>query len=328
MKNWLTIGQLATKTSVTQKALRLYERATLLKAHIRGQNNYRYYTSEQIQIVESIKKFKSLGFTLSQIRSILENDDSMNPQLLGAFLEKRLHELQIQQSENALVQARIQKILSSLETNQMGLEVNERKFIMAQIEKLSVVVTGMTGLEMTAQFIRQHLANSGKQIPVTIWDGKSELPSKKPYVLVVSEEQLKIQNISTLSPDIVVIKEVSKSNTQIQKVYTKLYSAVGPHMSTILNADDRAVVELANSEIIRKGKTYYFSKNSGLQPQISKIGGVMSNGEIVEIYGMNQNTDPTEIILDRPLGYQEEIAYLASLAAVMDLGLCKNALSL
>ena len=328
MKNWLTIGQFAEKASVSQKALRVYEQAGLLKPHARGENNYRYYSTDQLELLKNIKSFKSLGFTLSEIRSMLDIDEAMNPKMLRSFLEKRLQILELQQSENLTAQAHVRKILSSLKQNKKGLEAQERRFIMAQLEKLSVVVTGVSGLELTAHFIQHHIANSGKQIPVSIWDGKSALPTRKPYVLVIPEEHLMAQGVSSLEPDVVVIKELSKSAPNIQTAYTNLYGAVGPHMSTILNADDRAVVELAGQEVIRKGKTYYFSKNAGLKSQISKIGGVVSDGEAVEIYGMNQSPGPVEINLQRVMGYQEEMAYLASLAAVMDLGLNREALDL
>lgn len=98
-------------------------------------------------------------------------------------------------------------------------------------------------------------------------------------------------------------------------------------MSTILNADDRAVIEFAGNETVRKGKTYYFSKNSGFEEQIGRIGGVVSDGEKVSIFGFNQTKTPTEINLNRILGHDEEMAYLASLAAVMDFGLKREALA-
>ncbi|MFN7609729.1 MAG: hypothetical protein ACK5QX_02165, partial [bacterium] len=101
---------------------------------------------------------------------------------------------------------------------------------------------------------------------------------------------------------------------------------VGPDMSTILNADDRAVIEFAANETIRKGKTYYFSKNSAMQPQISRIGGAVSRGDTIEVFGMNQSANPVELKMRRILGNVEEIAYLASIVAIMDFGLRPDSL--
>ena len=198
---------------------------------------------------------------------------------------------------------------------------------MTQFEKFSVVVTGVRDLGKTAEYIRAHIKKSGKEIPVEVWDGSRPLPQKKPFIFVVSEILLKNNKVASLAPDVVVIKELSESSKEIEEAYLQLFGAVGPHMCTILNADDRAVVELAGNETIRKGKTYYFSKNSGLQPQISKIGGVISDGELIQIYGFNQNKGPLEIKMKKILGIGDEVALLASLAAVMDIGLKEETLS-
>jgi len=53
---------------------------------------------------------------------------------------------------------------------------------------------------------------------------------------------------------------------------------------------------------------------------------VVSDGEKVSIFGLDQTKTPTEINLNRILGHDEEMAYLASLAAVMDFGLKREAL--
>ncbi|MGZ3772381.1 MAG: MerR family transcriptional regulator [Pseudobdellovibrionaceae bacterium] len=322
MKNWLTIGQFSQEVSLSQRTLRVYEKVGLIKAHTRGENKYRYYTNEQIKLVERIKQFKSFGFSLYEIRSLLEIDISMDSGRLASLLEKKLGDLDMQQAKINSSQQMIRKILTSLKSNKQGLDPSERRFIMNQFEKISVVVAGIRNLEETANYIKDHIEKSGKNIPVIIWDGKSLLPQRKPFIFVVSEDQLKKNNeISTLAPDVVVIKELSRSSNKIQEAYIQLYGSAGPHMATILNADDRAVIELAGNETLRKGKTYYFSKNSGLKPQISKIGGVISDGEKIEIFGFNHSAAVLEIKLNKILGFDDEIAYLASLAAVMDFGL-------
>lgn len=197
---------------------------------------------------------------------------------------------------------------------------------MSQFDKTSVVVAGVSDLDKTAQYIRGHILQGGKDIPVSVWDGSAPLPHKKPFILIIPEGLLHKPEVAKLAPDIVVIKELSQSSTDIQNAYLQLYGSVGPHMTTVLNADDRAVIELAGSELLRQGRTYYFSKNSGLQPQISKIGGVVSDGNDVEIYGFNQTKGPLEMSLKRIMGMGEELAFLASLAAVMDFGLKEEAI--
>jgi DNA-binding transcriptional MerR regulator len=326
MKNWLTIGQFSKEVSLSPRTLRVYEDLGLLHAHTRGENKYRYYTSEQIELVERIKTFKSIGFSLEEIRSLLEIDISMDSERLKFLLQKQFCKLEHQQKNISSQKEQVETILSSLNGNKQGLSAQDRRFIMTQFEKISVVVAGVRDLEKTADFIREHVNKSGKDIPVTVWNGASPLPQKKPFILVIAEGLLPKPEVSKLSPDVVIIKELSQSSPAIHDAYLRLYGAVGPHMSTILNADDRAVIELAGNETIRQGRTFYFSKNSGLKAQISKIGGVVSDGEKIEVYGFNQNKGPLEIKLAKILGMDEEMALLASLAAVMDFGLNEDTL--
>lgn len=197
---------------------------------------------------------------------------------------------------------------------------------MNRFEKTSVLVSGVSNLELTANLIRRHFEKSGKSVPVIVWNGRDDFPTTKPYIVVVAENLLQNPKISSLTPDVVVIKELSKSSDDLHNAYLQVYSAVGPSMTTILNADDRAVIEFAANKTLQKGRMYYFSKNSGLQTQISKIGGVVSDGEKVSIYGVGQKGIPTELNFDRILGHDEEMSYLASLAAVMDFGLKREAL--
>lgn len=326
MKNWLTIGQFSKEVSLSARTLRVYEEQGLLCAHSRGDNKYRYYTSDQVQLVERIKKFKAVGFSLEEIRSLLEIDTSMDFEKLQSMLQRQAIKLEHHLSNINSQRSQIESILSSLSNNKQGLSAQDRRFIMTQFEKISVVVTGVRGLEKTADFIREHVKRSGKDIPVTVWNGSMSLPKKKPFILVIEEGLLRKEEVSKLSPDVVVIKELSQASQIVFDSYLQLYGSVSAEMSTVLNADDRAVIELAGNETIRKGRTFYFSKNSGLKPQISRIGGVISDGEKIEVYGFNQNKGPLEISLKKILGMEEEMSLLASLAAVMDFGLAEDSL--
>ncbi len=66
------IGKLAEKTGVNVDTLRYYERQGLFKPHERKQNGYRIYTDESIKQIMFIKKAQSLGFSLSEIKQLLQ----------------------------------------------------------------------------------------------------------------------------------------------------------------------------------------------------------------------------------------------------------------
>jgi DNA-binding transcriptional MerR regulator len=328
MKSWLTIGQFSKMAGVSARALRLYEEEGLIQSHARGENDYRYFREDQLELVGRIKKFKGLGFALREIRAILDVDLTMNCDKLESFLEQRLKSLSTQEIELAKQRSQIEIILSSLKEKKGGLRPNERRYIMSYFEKVSVVVTGVRELKVTAEHIKSHLRRGGQEVSVQEWDGQSKLPTDRPSILVIPEKYLHLEAVTKINPDIVVIKELSAYSKEVEKAYLQLYGAAGPHMATIFNADDRASIELAANELVRRGKTYYFSKNSGLESQIRKIGGVVSDGEEIKIFGFNQTPAHLNIKLNKILGFDEEIALIASLAAVMDVGLEKESLSM
>lgn len=67
----ITIGQLAEACDVSIDTLRYYERCKLLQPDSRSKSGYRLYGQESIRMVDFIKRSKSLGFTLEEIRKML-----------------------------------------------------------------------------------------------------------------------------------------------------------------------------------------------------------------------------------------------------------------
>ena len=70
----LKIGEIARRTGVSVGTLRYYETLGLL-CPIRGENGYRYYGPETMPQVQFIKKSQALGFSLEEIRQILNVRD-------------------------------------------------------------------------------------------------------------------------------------------------------------------------------------------------------------------------------------------------------------
>ena len=90
MKNWLTIGQFSKKIGVSSKALRLYEKIGLITSHTRGENGYRYYDSSQLELAMRLKDFKKLGFSLAEIKGLLQADRDLGSEKLQTAMKARL----------------------------------------------------------------------------------------------------------------------------------------------------------------------------------------------------------------------------------------------
>jgi Cu(I)-responsive transcriptional regulator len=76
MKDGLTIGDLGRATGTKVETIRYYEKAGLLPQPARTvSGNYRAYTAAQLGRLSFIRRSRDLGFTLEQIRALLDLAD-------------------------------------------------------------------------------------------------------------------------------------------------------------------------------------------------------------------------------------------------------------
>jgi Cd(II)/Pb(II)-responsive transcriptional regulator len=67
----MKIGELAKSTRTSIESIRFYERAALLPAPQRSDNNYRVYGDEHVERLTFIRHCRSLDMALGEIRSLL-----------------------------------------------------------------------------------------------------------------------------------------------------------------------------------------------------------------------------------------------------------------
>jgi len=67
----LTIGRLAKQVGLGIETVRFYERQGLIEPPPRTDSNYRIYPEEEVARLRFIKKAKSLGFTLNEIKELM-----------------------------------------------------------------------------------------------------------------------------------------------------------------------------------------------------------------------------------------------------------------
>jgi len=70
-RDGLLIGELASRSGVSRKALRLYERVGILAAPRRTAAGYRIYGREAVALVEFVRRARALGFRLGEIKEIV-----------------------------------------------------------------------------------------------------------------------------------------------------------------------------------------------------------------------------------------------------------------
>lgn len=108
MSTPLTIGALSKQSGVNVETIRFYERSGLLPAPQRTPSGYRSYRAEDVRRLRFIRRGRELGFSLEEIRELLElaahpqqpcaSADRMVREHLDA-IETRIRDLQNLQQE-------------------------------------------------------------------------------------------------------------------------------------------------------------------------------------------------------------------------------------
>lgn len=74
MKQFFTIGEVSKLFNINRKTLRYYDEIDLFKpSYVDEGNNYRYYSIDQFECLETIQYLKELGLTLNKIKYHLNN---------------------------------------------------------------------------------------------------------------------------------------------------------------------------------------------------------------------------------------------------------------
>ena len=107
----LKIGELAKQTGLSVGTLRYYSDLGLLQPVTRGQNGYRYYSQDAGQQVEFIKKSQALGFTLEEIKQILDvRDRGEQPcSLVKSLLNRKIKQIQVQIEQMTLFKVELEE---------------------------------------------------------------------------------------------------------------------------------------------------------------------------------------------------------------------------
>lgn len=71
--NLMLIGEMADFLGISRKAIRLYEKKGIIKpVKVDAGNGYRYYSAEQIQQLNTLLELRALGFSLDEIKRIVD----------------------------------------------------------------------------------------------------------------------------------------------------------------------------------------------------------------------------------------------------------------
>lgn len=98
----VSIGDFAVMTSLSRKALRHYHDIGILEpAHIDAHTGYRFYDTSQVDHAHIIRRFRSLGMSIPDIKALLSTDDAAaRTEIITTHLAQM--EVQLQQTRDTV----------------------------------------------------------------------------------------------------------------------------------------------------------------------------------------------------------------------------------
>lgn len=134
MDNLFSIGELSKYQNISKQTLIFYDKIGLFRpAYVNPENGYRYYSSNQIDYLDTILIMKKIGFSLSEIREHMRNYN-IDSSLIA--LRKQLTVIERQIQELRLIQSRLAHRCAQMENarlykqNEVITEETDTKYIL------------------------------------------------------------------------------------------------------------------------------------------------------------------------------------------------------
>ena len=178
---------------------------------------------------------------------------------------------------------------------QQGIKITgEFEFISAFIKEPLVAITGTNGKTTIARLAEAMLKESG----VECWVGGSTdtpltnylLQDVKAKVVIAEVSSFMLEHVQDFAPQNTVFTNLAENHLERYRTMEdyvnakrKIFKNTSQATTSILNADDNAVVELARDPAVQRGKIFYFSRKPALEPQIMNIGGMVNVGDELRV---------------------------------------------
>jgi Cu(I)-responsive transcriptional regulator len=113
MRQAFSIGELAKATNTKVETVRYYERIGLLSEPARTAGNYRAYASEHMERLSFIRRARSLGFSLDQVRQLLAlaDDEARSCEGVDAIAREHLDEVDAKMADLAALRRELANLI-------------------------------------------------------------------------------------------------------------------------------------------------------------------------------------------------------------------------
>lgn len=170
----------------------------------------------------------------------------------------------------------------------------EFEFITQFIKEPIIALTGTNGKTITARLIEAMLNESG----ISCWVGGSMgtpmteylRSGQKAQVVIAEVSSYMLEHCENFNPQNIVFMNLAENHLDRYRsmedyvnAKRKIFRNTNQATTSILNADDNAVVELARDPAVQRGRIFYFSRKASLEPQIMNIGGAVNIGKEIRV---------------------------------------------
>lgn len=170
----------------------------------------------------------------------------------------------------------------------------EFEFASQFIKEPMIGITGTNGKTTTARLIEAFLNESG----ISCWVGGSNgtpltdylRSGEKVKVVICEVSAYMLESCEHFNPQNIVFMNLAENHLERYRsmedyvnAKRKIFRNTNQATTSILNADDNAVVELARDPAVQRGRIFYFSRKPALEPQIMNIGGAVNIGKEIRV---------------------------------------------
>jgi UDP-N-acetylmuramoylalanine--D-glutamate ligase len=170
----------------------------------------------------------------------------------------------------------------------------ELEFASQFVKEPMIALTGTNGKTTVAALVELMLKGSG----IDVWSGGANgLPlteylrsGKKAKVVIIEVSSYMLETVETFSPSNILFMNLAENHLDRYRsmedyvnAKRRIFRNTNQATTSILNADDNAVVELARDPAVQRGRIFYFSRKPALEPQIMNIGGAVNIGKEIRV---------------------------------------------
>ena len=170
----------------------------------------------------------------------------------------------------------------------------EFEFASQFVKEPVIAITGTNGKTTVTKLTNMMLKESG----VKTWVGGNYgtplteyvLAEDKADVIIAEVSSFQLEHVMTFAPKNIVFTNLAEDHFDRYKTMEEYVNAkrrvflnTNQNTTSVLNADDNAIVELARDPSVQRGRIFYFSRKEALEPQIMNIGGAVQVKDAIKL---------------------------------------------